>query len=84
MRKIDDNCVGCTSMGLPCMAPACGNSSREMIFCDNHPEEYADYIVDGEELCEECAKELLKEVFNDLLLSEQAEALNISFEDLRI
>jgi len=82
-RKIDDNCVGCTSLGMTCLGGACPNSPREVAFCDTHTDEYADYIIDGEELCEDCAKEYLLDLFKDHLISEQAEMLDVTFEDLR-
>jgi hypothetical protein len=42
----------------------------------------AEYSIDGEHYCEDCAKVYLKETFEDLTLLEQAEALNIDMKSL--
>ena len=49
-----------------------------MYYCDKCKTAYAEYRIDDEDYCEECAAEYLKEVFNDLAIFEQAEALDIS------
>jgi hypothetical protein len=57
MRKIIKDCVGCTSMGLPCMGSACNVGYTEY-FCDRcenefEPEEL--FVNDyDEELCDKC------------------------------
>ena len=57
-RKLLDNCVGCTSMGLYCRGSACPNSSPIVEYtCDKcgtelDPEDL--YDVDGDMLCAEC------------------------------
>lgn len=62
MRVIENECVGCTSMGLPCIGPGCPNRHVVRYYCDNcdceldgyeEPEEY-----DGHHYCEDCLIEL--------------------------
>lgn len=60
MLKIENECVGCTEMGLPCKGAGCPNRNVRRLYCDRCGDEIAvAYIVDGDELCEECALEAL-------------------------
>lgn len=71
---IEDNCVNCT---IYCIN--CGRRNQEVIKCDARGcDEYAKYIIDGEDFCEECAEEVLIEMFKDLTIIEMAEALGIN------
>lgn len=55
MIQIENHCVCC---GLPCMGNACPHRNVEVHYCDRCEEELEEiYLVDGEELCEECLKE---------------------------
>ncbi len=74
MKRTENHCVDC---GLPCLGRSCPYSHITVCYCDICGDEGAEYTIDGEDYCEECAKEYLKDTFNDLTLSEQAEALNI-------
>lgn len=62
MVQIEDRCVEC---GRPCLGAACPNRRVEVHYCDRCSEELPPdetYMVDGEELCEECLKERFKTV----------------------
>ena len=60
MKRIENECVGCTSIGLHCIGSSCPNLNVPHWYCDN-PECGCEldeiYDVDGEELCEECLKD---------------------------
>ena len=61
MRRYESNCVGCTSMGVPCMGFTCPNRKVPVYYCDKCEEELDEvYEVDGEELCEECLKDMFR------------------------
>lgn len=57
MKDYINECVGCTSMGLPCRGDSCPHRNIPVWFCDEcqdqvDPSEL--YDVDGEDVCEEC------------------------------
>lgn len=55
MIKYEDECVGCSDMGLPCRGSSCPNRSVKRLYCDKCGEESDRlYIFDGEQLCGEC------------------------------
>lgn len=60
MKKIVSDCVGCTSMGLHCIDPACTNRSREIRCCDKCEAEETLYHFDGGEYCLDCIVEKLE------------------------
>lgn len=102
-RHYTSECVDC---GLPCLGTGCRYYRVAVDICDKCGDENAEYRVDGEDMCEDCAKkeletlfkelnqqekekalditaeELLKEVFDGLTISEQAEALDICFDKI--
>lgn len=65
MMCIENECVGCSSLGLPCLGSGCPNRNVVRFYCDNcgteidpgflrdEPEEY-----DGQHYCEDCLVEL--------------------------
>lgn len=59
MVKIENQCVGCSSSGLPCLGSTCPNRRVEVYYCDRCGEEIEGdmYYDEGEDLCEECLKE---------------------------
>ena len=79
MKRTENHCVDC---GLPCLGRSCPYSHVTVYYCDICGDEGAEYTIDGEDYCEECAKEYLKDTFNDLTISEQAEALNIDISSI--
>lgn len=53
--RYENQCVGCSSMGLPCYAPHCKNYNVPIWYCDECKDEEVDlYEYDGEELCLDC------------------------------
>lgn len=80
MRKYENQCVGCpTEMG--CIGEACPYINVPVDYCDQC-HNYAEYRIDGDDLCEECADKYLNEAFDDLSISEKAEALEIELENI--
>lgn len=62
MRKIEDECVGCTSVGLHCLGASCQNRNIVRFYCDRCGCEEKLYHYEGEELCVDCILEELKVV----------------------
>ena len=63
MVKYENHCVGCTSMGLYCMGSSCPNRNVPVPYCDECGCELEEiYDVDGEELCEECLKDMFRRI----------------------
>ena len=62
MVEYENHCVGCTSMGLYCMGSSCPNRNVPMHYCDKCGDGLDGdiYEVDGEELCEDCLKEMFR------------------------
>lgn len=57
MRTVTNECVGCTSMGLPCIGSSCRNRNVTRYYCDRCKEEFEPeklYQYFGEEVCAEC------------------------------
>lgn len=59
MKKITNECVGCKSMGLPCLGNTCPNIEVIRYYCDECSDETTLYDYHGEELCADC---LLKKI----------------------
>lgn len=78
-RKYENQCVDC---GLPCLGNSCPYRNVPVDYCDECGNEYAEYRIDGEDLCEDCVKEQIRDAFNDLTLSEQAELLDIDLDTI--
>lgn len=63
MRRCETECVGCVSMGLPCMGSSCPTRNVVRLYCDKCGEEVdVLYEVDGAELCSECALDALPKI----------------------
>lgn len=62
MLKIENHCCNCAVPGYPCMGHHCPRTKVEVHYCDKCGDEIPDdiYEVDGEELCEDCLKEMFK------------------------
>lgn len=63
MVKVENGCVGCTDLGLHCIGSHCRNRRVEVHYCDRCGYDIPDgeiYEVDGEELCEDCLKEMFR------------------------
>lgn len=79
MRTLENQCVDC---GLPCIGNSCRYKNVSVYYCDNCDNEGAEYRIDSKDLCKDCAKSYIKEAFDDLGLSEQAELLNLDFHTI--
>lgn len=62
MIKKENLCVDCTALGMPCRGSACPyHKPEEVHVCDQCGDVLDDvYEVDGEELCEDCLKEMFR------------------------
>ena len=61
MKKIENQCCKCAVPGYPCMGSSCPRRNVVVYVCDKCGYEMDDvYEVDGEEICEECLKEMSK------------------------
>lgn len=66
-KKNEDGCVGCSTMGLPCLGNSCSNRNIISYFCDDCEDEfepealYYDDVTD-EELCATCLLKKYKTV----------------------
>lgn len=57
MREVTDECLGCTSIGLPCVGEGCLLKRTTHYYCDRCEEEFEPkelYQYEGEEVCIEC------------------------------
>ena len=62
MVREENQCVGCSD-GMGCLGSACPNRNVEVTYCDRCGEEIDSnevYEVDGEDLCEDCLKDMFK------------------------
>ena len=58
MKRTESECVCC---GFPCRRNGCRNYRVTRFYCDRCGEELGKiYDVDGEELCEECLKDMFR------------------------
>lgn len=75
-----DMCVGCPpEMG--CREMGCPYVNVEVTVCDRCGHDAA-YNIDGEDLCERCATNYVKDAFQSLLLEEQADCLGINLNEI--
>ena len=79
MRRTESGCVDC---GLPCIGSACGHYRVTVFVCDDCGEDGAEYVVDGDELCEECARIRLDEAFHELSMAEQADLVGVEIRNI--
>ncbi len=79
MLKIENWCVDC---GFPCLRGACKNYNVHVYYCDQCKEACAEFRIDGEDYCEDCAKEYIKDIFDELYITEQAKILEISLQHI--
>lgn len=75
MTVTENNCVGC-----PQGCIHCGRSRQEVIKCDGYRcDEYAKYFIDGEDYCEECARQLMIETMKNYTIEELTEFFELSY-----
>lgn len=61
MIQIENHCIGCAVDSYPCMGSSCPRRNVEVHYCDKCNEELEEiFLVDGEELCEECLKDMFR------------------------
>lgn len=88
MLEYEDYCVDCPSE-LGCMGSSCPNRNVAVYYCDSpRCGNYADYQLDGDDYCEDCALEYLQSLYKDpedcemLDIYEMAEDNDISITSL--
>lgn len=60
--KIENECVGCTGLGLPCIGGGCPNRNVERYYCDRCGAECSgDGGFGYDELCEDCYEVMASE-----------------------
>ena len=61
MVRYEDHCCDCAVPGYPCRGSSCPYRNVPVYYCDDCGDEIEDvYDVDGEELCEECLKDMFR------------------------
>lgn len=59
MLRIENHCCDCAVPGYPCRGTSCSLRSVKVHYCDHCDSEIEEiYVVDGEDLCEECLKKM--------------------------
>ena len=81
MKKHENFCVDCPTE-LGCYGSGCPYTKVPVYYCDNCGNDHAEYNIDGEDLCEHCAELYLQDAFDDLTVTEKAEALQIEIKDI--
>lgn len=83
MLRYENHCCDCAVPGYPCIGNSCPYINVPVYYCDFCENDvYAKYSIKDGHYCEDCAKAYLKEAFDDMTLSEQAETLNIDIKNL--
>lgn len=83
MIKYENHCCDCAVPGYPCIGSSCPYVNVPVAYCDEcNNDTYAQYDIEGEHYCEAHAKEYLKERFEELSVSEQAEMLEVLLTSL--
>jgi len=63
MKKVFNECVGCTDMGLPCRGSSCPNRAATRYYCDKCRQEAEElFYFDSRELCLDCIAGELEKV----------------------
>lgn len=63
MITYENQCVGCTSLGLPCMGSGCPNANVPVPVCDWCKDEVEElYEYEGDEVCPDCILNSLTKV----------------------
>lgn len=58
MRRVSNECVDCTALGLPCLCGSCPNRHVLRLYCDRcHKETSELFKIDEDEICEDCLLE---------------------------
>lgn len=62
MKRIENDCVGCTDLGMHCMGSACPKREAVHYYCDECGSEEELYVFEDKELCLDCILERLEKV----------------------
>lgn len=62
MKRLENECVDCTSIGLHCLGNSCSNLNVPHWYCDDCEEEKELFHYDGKELCIDCIAKQLEKV----------------------
>ena len=64
MLRVENQCCDCATDNYPCIGELCPNRNVPVYYCDECGFEIDGdvYEVDGEELCEDCLKDMFKKV----------------------
>ena len=83
MIKYENHCCGCAVPGYPCIGNSCPYIDVPVAYCDICDSDIrAKYIIKKEYYCEDCTKEYLKEIFENLSMEEQGEVLSVALRSL--
>ena len=78
MIRIEDHCVGCPRE-IGCYGDSCSMRNVPVEYCDVCGSQAA-YRYNGDDLCEPCLRDLLKEEFEGLSTYEMLAVLNADYE----
>lgn len=82
MKVYENQCVGCPPE-IGCLGNTCPYVNVPVYCCDNkNGHDIAVYRIDGQDLCEDCTKSLLLELFNELDIEEKAQLLGINLHEI--
>lgn len=65
MIKYENECCGCSVPAYPCLGNYCPNRNVPHYYCDRCGKEVDAYFEINEEMiCDDCANDIMKEMFN--------------------
>ncbi len=79
MVEYENQCVGCPP-NMGCLGNSCPNVNVPVFYCDEC-KDYAEYRIDGDDYCEDCAKKYFINEFSSLPVNEMSELLNIEITE---
>lgn len=81
MIKCVNECVECSASAYPCIESICPYKNSKKHYCDNCGE-IAIYIIDNNDLCENCADGFIQEILESMSMKEKAELLDLPFDKI--
>ena len=78
MKVLESHCVDCPRE-IGCIGKSCPLYEVEVYYCDECKAD-ADFTVDGRDLCEECARDLMLEYFQELSTEEMLKAMEVEWD----